>query len=234
MKSESRICFRSLTITVAISILFTDCKKDDDIAPILFNTSIFYGSTTDQNGNTYKTVTIGTQVWMAENLRTTNYRNGDPIPNVTDATSWDNLKTGAYCYYDNNNKYINVYGFLYNWYAVTDSRNLAPAGWHVPTTDEWEVLSNFLGGASYWWMEKKLREAGGNHWIYSIDATNESGFTALPGGMRIRWTATSGLPIKQSSRYLFLGEGYYLWIQTSSGSFDITPNSGKSIRCVKD
>lgn len=234
MKADNRICIKPLIIIILISILITGCKKEKDIAPILFNPSISYGSMTDQNGNTYKTVTIGTQVWMAENLRTTKYRNGDPIPNVTNATSWDTLKIGAYCYYDNNNKYINVYGFLYNWYAVTDSRNLAPDGWHVATIYEWLAMITFVGDGSYWLQEKMIEEAGGNHWIYSIGATNESGFTALPGGIRRRWITTSGLNIAKPSEYMFLGQAYNFWTQTSPDSVEYTPNSGKSIRCVKD
>jgi uncharacterized protein (TIGR02145 family) len=100
---------------------------------------------TDIDGNVYQTVTIGAQVWMAENLKVTHYRNGDPIPNVTDTAAWEGLSTGAYCEYDNDINNVATYGRLYNWYAVDDSRGLAPEGWHVPSDDEWKQLEMYLG-----------------------------------------------------------------------------------------
>jgi hypothetical protein len=103
---------------------------------IIFNPNLTYGSLIDIDGNEYKTISIGTQTWMAENLKTTKYRNGDPIPNVTDDTEWGKLSTGAYCDYDNIPDNSAIYGKLYNWYAVDDSRNIAPTGWHVPTDKE--------------------------------------------------------------------------------------------------
>jgi uncharacterized protein (TIGR02145 family) len=137
----------------------------------------------DIDGNIYNTVTIGTQVWMVENLKTTKYRNGDPIPNVTDDIQWSNLTTDAYCNYDNDISNVTTYGRLYNWYAVNDSRNIAPTGWHVATDVEWTTLTDYLGGASV--AGSKLKEFGTTHWESpNADATNESGFTALPGGDR--------------------------------------------------
>ncbi len=137
------------------------------------------GTMTDKDGNVYKTVKIGEQWWMAENLKVTHYHNGDAIPNVTDETDWKKLKTGAYSAYENDESKVAVSGYLYNWYAVVDSRNLAPEGWHIPTHEDWDVLGA-IGGL-------KLKEAGFDHWVESIDrtgGTNESGFTALPGGYR--------------------------------------------------
>ncbi len=101
---------------------------------------------TDIDGNVYRTVKIGTQVWMAENLKTTKYRNGDPIANVTNGASWKALTTGAYCWYNNDAENKVTYGGLYNWFVVADSRKIAPTGWHVPTDAEWTVLTDFLGG----------------------------------------------------------------------------------------
>ncbi len=146
---------------------------------------------TDIDGNIYKTVKIGNQWWMAENLKTTKYRNGDAVPNVTDNAAWEGLKTGAYCWYNNDITNKNIYGALYNWYAVNDSRNLAPSGWHVATVAEWDnlvltldpdaqldnIVQSAIAGA-------KLKEAGSAHWISPNLATNETGFTALPGGER--------------------------------------------------
>jgi uncharacterized protein (TIGR02145 family) len=138
---------------------------------------------TDQDGNIYRTVKIGNQWWMAENLKVTHYRNGDAIPNVTDATAWSNLSSGAYGDYDNNTTNVSAYGRLYNWYAVSDSRNIAPIGWHVPRDEEWQTLADYLGGYSV--AGGKMKESGTSHWSSpNTDATNESGFSGLPGGCR--------------------------------------------------
>ncbi|MCK4656545.1 MAG: fibrobacter succinogenes major paralogous domain-containing protein [candidate division Zixibacteria bacterium] len=149
---------------------------------------------TDYDGNLYQTVVIGDQCWMAENLKVTHYRNGDPIPHVTNAGTWSGLSTGAYCEYDNNPANVSTYGRLYNWHAVDDSRSIAPAGWHVPIDAEWKQLEMNLGMSAAeadatWWRGTdeggKLKEAGTIHWNSpNTGATNESGFTALPGGYR--------------------------------------------------
>lgn len=149
---------------------------------------------TDYDGNIYQTVLIGEQCWMMENLKVTHYRNGDPIPNVTDGGEWSGLSTGAYCNYDNDEGNVATYGRFYNWYAVNDSRNIAPEGWHVPTDAEWKQLEIYLGmsqaeaDAIFWRGTDeggKLKEAGTTHWNSPNEgATNESGFTALPGGYR--------------------------------------------------
>ncbi len=127
-------------------------------------------------------VKIGNQVWMTSNLNVDHYRNGDPIPEVQDITQWCSLTTGAWCYYNNDAALGETYGKLYNWYAVHDPRGLAPEGWHIPTDTEWTVLSNSLGGESV--AGGKLREAGTAHWSFpNTGATNESYFSALPGGI---------------------------------------------------
>jgi uncharacterized protein (TIGR02145 family) len=147
------------------------------------NPNLTYGSVTDQNGNTYATIVIGTQEWMAENLRTTTYANGDPIPNVTDGSQWIGLSTGAWAHYQNNAIYENPYGKLYNWYAVADPRNVCPTGWHVPTDAEWTVLSDYLGGEDV--AGGKMKSTGTQYWnLPNTGATNESGFSGLPGGYR--------------------------------------------------
>src|SRR5665648_943598 len=139
MKKNIRILIYPL-IMVMFLMLSSSCSKTDTNDPTPS------GTVTDIDGNVYKTVTIGTQVWMAENLKTTKYRNGDPIPNITDATAWTNLTTGAYCNNNNDANYATTYGRLYNWYAVNDIRNIAPAGWHIPTKAEWTTLTTYLGG----------------------------------------------------------------------------------------
>ena len=148
--------------------------------------------------NCIPTVTICDQVWMAKNLDVTTYRNGDVISQVTDPTAWNALTTGAWCYYNNDPANGTIYGKLYNWYAVNDPRGLAPTGWHIPTEGELIALSDCLGGQEV--AGGKLKETGTAHWLSPNIATNETGFTALPGGGFVKtfngeWTffATGGL-----------------------------------------
>lgn len=145
-------------------------------------TTLAINQISDIDGNTYNTVTIGSQVWMGENLKTTKYNNGDAIPNITVDGAWIGLSTGAYCDNSNTPSISLTYGRLYNYYAVVDSRNLCPFAWRVPTDDDWTILTNSLGGDGV--AGEKLKEAGTSHWNTPNNATNESGFTALPGGLR--------------------------------------------------
>lgn len=189
---KNKFLFIQLLMIGLLSVLTNSCKKDDTViqptgdggvTSAVFNTTKTYGTMTDQNGNTYKTITIGTQTWMAENLRVTKYRNGEPIPNVTDSAAWVASTTGAYCSYRNtaNKDDIASYGRLYNWYAASDSRNIAPTGWHLPSDAEWTTLTTYLGGETV--AGSKMKEAGTTHWkSLNTSATNESGFTALPSG----------------------------------------------------
>jgi uncharacterized protein (TIGR02145 family) len=195
---------------------------------------------TDIDGNVYKTVYIGNQLWMAENLKTRHYRDGTAIPSAPLTSSeWLGLKTGALCYYDNDeltNK--NIYGPLYNWYAVADERTLCPSGWHVPTNDEYLELRDYLGGLTI--AGAKMKETVSGLWSPpNTGADNSSGFTALPGGDRDEgafgsigngtgwWSSTAVDEENAWSHYL-----YY-----SSTSFFPSPDekvSGCSIRCIKD
>jgi len=133
----------------------------------------------------YPFITIGTQIWSTKNLDVSTYRNGDPIPQVTDPIQWLNLTTGAWCYYNNDPANGAIYGKLYNGYAVTDSRGLAPqGGWHIPTLTEWNTLSTYLGGDAI--AGGKMKETGTTHWNSpNTGATNSSGFTGLPGGINL-------------------------------------------------
>jgi uncharacterized protein (TIGR02145 family) len=231
---------------LAFLLLFTcSCKETDPVPSIVFNPTVTYGSMKDQDGNTYKTVTIGTQTWMAENLRTTKYRNGDLIPTVTD-DKWKDLTTGASCIYDNDKNNAGIYGRLYNYYAVNDSRNIAPAGWHVPTDAEWSALTAFTGGDSV--AAYKLIETGTGHWTHNVSATNETGFTALPGGYRGK-LVFAGADLGYN--YIYKGSWGFWWSSSDSlpsiaWERHLVDYSGKvmrgckfkdygfSVRCVKD
>ena len=133
--------------------------------------------------NNLNTIKIGTQTWTTKNLDVTTYRNGDAIPQVQDANAWANLRTGAWCYYENKTRKGRTYGKLYNWFAVNDPRGLAPKGYHIPTEAEWRTLTTYLGGDPI--AGAKMKEAGTSHWLrLNTGATNSSGFTGLPGGYR--------------------------------------------------
>ncbi|MFT4803630.1 MAG: hypothetical protein ACI9YE_000825 [Psychroserpens sp.] len=144
----------------------------------------------DIDNNRYEIITIGTQTWMAENLKTTRYNDGTVIPLITDDTAWENAgntAAPAYCWYNNESSNLIVYGALYNWYAVdtlsNGNKNVCPTGWHVPTDGEWTTLTDYLGGTGV--AGGKMKEAGLAHWASpNTGATNESGFAGLPGGYR--------------------------------------------------
>jgi uncharacterized protein (TIGR02145 family) len=193
---------------------------------------------TDIDGNVYKGVKIGNQWWMAENLKVTHYRNGDPIPNITGDSAWYNHFAGAYCNYNNDIANVAIYGRLYNRYAISDSRNIAPTGWHVSTDAEWQTMINYLGGDSV--AGGKLMEAGTEHWGVNEGGTNESGFTALPGGFR----ASYGGFVEMRFMALFwasmldypYASSYYLDCQSIEifRNINFSYHQGHSIRCVRD
>ena len=203
-----------------------------------FTTSPKFGGTiTDIDGNVYNTVTIGTQVWMVENLKTTKYRNGDMIDNNA---IWAASGTGSYCWYNNDGAtYKATYGALYNWYAVADSRNIAPVGWHVATDAEWTTLTTFLGGESV--AGGKLKETGTSHWLsQNTGTTNSSGFTAFPGGLRYSngsfnavgylgywWTSTEFSTTNVWFRYMDSSYSF------AYGGYD-SKYFGFSVRCLQD
>jgi len=188
-----------------------------------------------QIGTHYDYVVIDKLVWMVKNLDTDTYQNGDPIPNVI--SGWSGLTTGAYCYYDNDSTNGNVYGKLYNRYAVLDSRNIAPLGWRVATGTDWRSMILYMGGDGV--AGGKLKETGFEHWNSpNTGATNQYGFTALPGGSR-------------SALYGGLGDLAWFWFAPGAGpvgnryslsSTDtITDDQhsqshyvGMSVRCCRD
>jgi uncharacterized protein (TIGR02145 family) len=197
--------------------------------------------------DTYKTVTIGNQIWMAENLKTTLFNDGKPIPQVKGTAEWENLKTPAYCWYDNDRTtYRETYGALYNWYAVNTGK-LCPTGWHVPSDAEWKTLTLFLGDSISWTKEVsgiKLKEAGNAHWAFndSIASTNEYGFTALPGGTRTIYGVFFG--IGYEGRWWSSTEDEYNKDDAKNREMRYEYGSvteiqqykqfGMSVRCIKD
>jgi uncharacterized protein (TIGR02145 family) len=196
---------------------------------------------TDIDGNVYNTITIGTQVWLKENLKTTKYNDGSAIPNVTDNTAWSTTTTGAYSDYSNTSSYSTTYGKLYNFYVVasTNTKNVCPTGWHVPTNTEWTTLTDYLGGEAV--AGGKLKETGTAHWLTpNTGSTNETGFTALPGGYRGQsgafglignsgfwWSSTEGGTTFAYYRYMYYGNG-----NLNSGDND--KHGGFSVRCMKN
>ncbi|MFO8129152.1 MAG: FISUMP domain-containing protein [Bacteroidales bacterium] len=210
---------------------------------------------TDIDGNVYNTVQIGNQCWMKENLKTTTYRNGTAIPNVTDANAWSNLTTGAYVWYDNDISCKDKYGALYNWFTTVDSNGLCPTGWHVPTHDEWTALTDYIGGTSspHGNELKSCRQVnsplGGGcntseHPRWNENnydwGTDDYGFSGLPGGTRSHlgafnfvggtgywWSSTVTSSNYAWNRFLYYGNGLVL-----VGSF--SKRHGFSVRCLRD
>ena len=201
------------------------------------------GTVTDIDGNVYHTVSIGSQVWLKENLKAVRYNKGDSIPNVQDGLDWGNLKKGAYCNYDKDPAYAETYGRLYNWFAVSDIRNICPDGWHVPSDAEWQTLIDYLGGDVVAGGKLKATgtlEQGTGLWQEpNADATNGSGFSALPAGFR-----------NYNGSFSLLSYNALFWSSTIDQAFawnrELTYKyanvdrysrnqaNGYSIRCIKD
>lgn len=238
--------FIRVSILISFLLIAMSCGKDDDDSSssnsangkstAVFNSHVTYGKMTDQDSNIYKTVSIGGQTWMAENLRTTKYNDGSAIPNVNEDGSWVTLSTGAYCNYNKttNKDSIATFGRLYNWYAVNTGK-LAPKGWRVPTNAEWLQLLNHLGGEG---SSDKLREKGATHWDNSnTSATNETGFTALPAGIRDIGGTFSEIGSRGSwwSASELNAFAFYRYMDTepSSGA-GASKELGHSVRCLRD
>jgi uncharacterized protein (TIGR02145 family) len=204
------------------------------------NSTLTYGSMTDQDGNVYKTLVIVTQEWMVENLRARTYRNGVVIPEVTDAATWGGLTTGASCWYNNDSAtYACPFGRLYNWYAVASSNNVCPTGWHVPTDAEWTTLENQLGGSSI--AGGKMKSTGTLYWQSpNTSADNSSGFSGLAGGSRNNngafgnfgydgywWSSSENNTYSALSRLMNYNNG-------NTYSTNANKSVGFSVRCMRD
>jgi uncharacterized protein (TIGR02145 family) len=214
---------------ILIILLIQSCKKE--VVNVI----------KDIDGNVYTAVTIGTQVWMVENLKTTRYRNGDLIGTTTPATldiSSEPAPKYQWAYVGNENN-VATYGRLYTWYAIADIRNVCPTGWHVPTDAEWTILATTVGGESV--AGGKLKEAGTSHWYSpNTGATNEYSFTALPGGVRYDNSTFSSI---------LTGGGWWSYTDINAsiswyrGMYYASSNViresygkaiGFSVRCIKD
>lgn len=220
----------SLFLSIGLlALATTGCKKDDALNITL----------QDFDGNVYKTVTLGTQIWMAENLKTTKFNDGTAITLISDNSAWGASALPSYCWYSNDgtiNK--NTYGALYNWNAV-NSGKLCPTGWHVPTDVEWTTLTSSLGIDTA--AGAKLKEIGLAHWLSpNTGATNETNFTALPGGYRSEvgvffgignygyfWSSTENNTVSAWNRSLSYGSRGV----GRNGSFK---QLGFSVRCLKN
>jgi uncharacterized protein (TIGR02145 family) len=204
-----------------------------------FTTTATSQPVTDIDGNTYNTVQIGNQVWMSENLKTSRYRNGGSIPYVVGNTEWQVLITGAWSYYDHDAANDPIYGKLYNWYT-TQGDTLCPIGWGVPTDSAWSILTTYLGGGSV--AGGKLKSIGTAYWnAPNTGATNESGFSVLPGGYRY---ADSFTNIRSNAFFWSAAENDVAWIRglysnygsVSRDGFNSSgiKSVGASVRCIRD
>lgn len=244
-----------LFLYMSFAILFS-CKKDEktsSIAPVPMSPSI---TVTDIDGNIYNTVTIGTQTWMVENLKTTRYNDGSSIPLVTDGNAWDNLTSHGYCYYNNDLINKQTYGCLYNYYAAK-ATTLAPVGWHVPSDTEWKTLENFLISNGYNFNGTTLGNycakalASTNLWVPETNTgapgntdyssfRNKSGFTGLPAGIRFFgnyeeggtsaywWSTKSTSSTTAHARYILS-----TWVDFHAED-NQSKECGCSVRCIKD
>jgi uncharacterized protein (TIGR02145 family) len=214
---------------ILIGVLFlSSCEKNKNS-----------GLPTDGDGNEYDTVAIGTQVWLAENLKTTKYNNGVSIPLVTDNTQWASMTSAAFCWYSNNQDYKEDYGALYNSYAV-NSNILCPVGWHVPTQEEWKSLINYVGDLA----GAKLKDRNLNFWKDYVDCkTLDFGFNARAGGGRSTIDGQTGGLREEgewwSSTKSLYSNGYFWKIAIRDDFCEIfegttNPTAGISIRCIKN
>ena len=232
---------KKLFVIILGIVLVAGCTKDDKVN----ETNADSGETNADSGTSIK---IGTQTWTTKNLDLETYNDGTPIPRVTDPTAWDNLTTGAWCYYDNDPVNGAIYGKLYNWYAVagihdndsnTPNKKLAPTGYHIPSDAEWTTLTTFLGGEAV--AGGKIKAKGTSLWISpNTAATNESGFTGLPGGSRNSDGSFGDVSFSgdwwSSSEYLTTTA----WSPTLNYDTGVAYKSnhgktnGLSVRCIKD
>jgi len=245
MKTRKHLWILTLSFLAFVFAFTTSCKEE------MLTDGINTITVQDIDGNTYHTVNIGTQVWMVENLNTKRYSNGDTIINSNIQKNWSSLQTGGFCNYNNDSTNYSKYGKIYNWYAVNDSRKIAPKGWHVATDADWTKLTDYLKtklgsdsllakslADSTTWESSIIKNAVGN----KISINNASGLTALPGGY-----------CDGNGAFYFVGNVSRWWSSTQHETYDVDAwsvslssddskisrnfyfkNVGFYVRCVKD
>ncbi|MEO8761171.1 MAG: fibrobacter succinogenes major paralogous domain-containing protein [Bacteroidia bacterium] len=252
MKTKHKSFSYTIVLISLLFILISSCKKTPTPTPA--NET---GTVTDIDNNTYKTVKIGNQWWMAENLKTKTYRNGTTIKTLTTSdpdSVWAQTIIGHLCEFDKNDDNGKLYGLLYNWYAVTDTNNIAPAGWHVPSDDEWKTLEMYLGMSQAdadkvnWRGDNeadKLKVAQSLNWASygSVWSTNESGFSALAGCCRLfdgKW-GNPGVTNTgfwwSTTNHASDNEAWFRYLDYKNSNvfrYHVAKSYGMSIRCVKD
>lgn len=219
--------FSLLFITGLLLLFITGCKEDEEITQV-----------TDIDGNVYNIITLLDQVWLAEDLRTTKFNDGTPIPNITDNSAWSNLNTPGYCWYNNDIFYKYTNGALYNWHAI-NTQKLCPTGWHVPTKAEIETLiTNFSGTLL---AGGKLKETSTTHWLTPNEgASNSTNFTALGGGIReIDGTfqsmfSTGDFWTSTKNNDSFAGVMGLKYDTRDANVYQLNLKTGASVRCIKD
>jgi uncharacterized protein (TIGR02145 family) len=227
----------SIAIGTIDSITYTELGGLGNL-PDYLNPNVTYGNVTDIEGNSYYTTVIGTQEWMSENLRVVHYSNGDPILYAEGVTSWQSFSVGAWGYKDDNNQYEYPYGKWYNGYAAVDSRNVCPLGWHVPNDGDWTIMIDFLGGSSV--AGAKLKSTGTDYWTNPNIATDESGFSGLPGAIYDIWgdyepIGNFGEWWSSTTPQLGVVNNYYLYHSNGGANpSGFTAVEGCTIRCVRD
>jgi len=244
LEGENFTNISELTIKIEFNGNNDNAAEAEDIVLNTYEIDYIY----DIDQNRYKVVKIGNQWWMAENLKVTHYRNGDPIPNGTDGEEWSNLTTGAYCYYDNSDSLGQIYGALYNWYAVDYECYIAPEGWHVPKDEEWEELAQFIsddnGGYHRYdtgrWKSVGIHLKSTSGWVINGNGTDDYGFAGFSsgccppsgiynylGGCAYFWSAMEVNSDRARYRYLHCSHNRF-------NLYDHYKEWGVSVRCVKD
>jgi len=212
MINFSNRIFSIMLCSALLLVILNACKKDktDDENKNPAPTSV-----TDVEGNVYPAVTIGTQTWMAVNLKTTKYKNGTAIPHVTDQSAWNDLESPAYCMHENNSANLNQYGLLYNYYAVATG-NLCPTGWRMPTDADWYTLENHIdpsinnpNATNDRGVDAGRKLKANNGWNQNGNGTDTYGFTALPGGTR-----------SLLGSFHYIGDYGYWWTSSTFNDFN--------------
>jgi uncharacterized protein (TIGR02145 family) len=243
MTKEETIMSTSI-VWLILMLMSMDATMSHDYLPESDRNALCFADSEtvrDSDGNVYRAVRIGNQIWMAENLKTTKFCDGQAIPYVSDDNAWGDLRTPGYCWPNNDSSNKDAYGALYNWYTV-ESGKLAPAGWHVPTDEEWKTLSDYLGGVNI--AGGKLKETGTEHWVNpNKGATNETGFGARGAGVRNSdgafalfgevvkyWTSTRGGWHSETDAQYWCVNTF----EPSLGRSSHQRMDGHSVRCIKD